>query len=118
MLEYDKYELVFSKTMEEDIDSCYSYIRDNLESPMAAEKLMEELYVKLNYIKKKPYSRPIVNDEFLSSLGIRSIGVKNYLVFYYVEDNDSGRTINFVSFMYNKRDWINILKEIEIKGMS
>jgi len=112
------YELVFSKTMEEDIDSCYNYILYNLEAPVAAEKLMEELYVRLNYIKEKPYSRPFVNDEFLSSLGIRSIKVKNYLVFYYVEDSDTIKTINLVGFMYNKRDWINILKEIEIKSIS
>ena len=110
------YELVFSKIIEEDIDSCYSYIKDNLEAPMAAEKLMEELYVKLNYIKEKPYSRPFVHDEFLSSLGIRSIKVNNYLVFYYVEDNEIKKTINLVSFMYNKRDWVNILKEIEINN--
>ena len=111
------YELVFSKTIEEDIDLCYSYIRDNLEAPMAAEKLMKELYEKLNYVKEKPYSRPFVHDEFLSSLGIRSIKVKNYLVFYYVEDSESRKTVNLVSFMYNKRDWINILKEIEIKNI-
>jgi len=111
------YELVFSKTIEEDIDLCYSYIRDSLEAPMAAEKLMKELYEKLNYIKEKPYSRPFVHDEFLSSLGIRSIKVKNYLVFYYVEDSESKKTVNLVSFMYNKRDWINILKEIEIKSI-
>ena len=106
------YELVFSKIIDEDIDSCYNYIKDNLEAPMAAENLMKELYEKLNHIKEKPYSRPLVHDEYLSSLGIRSIKVKNYLIFYYIEDE---KYINLVTFMYNKRDWINILKEINVK---
>jgi len=112
------YTLVFSKVFEDDIDLCYNYIKDNLEAPMAAENLMTELYEKLNHIKEKPYSRPLVHDEFLSSLGVRSIKVKNYLIFYFIEedvkDNDKNY-VNLISFMYNKRDWINILKEIDIK---
>ena len=103
------YTLIFSKTIDDDIDSSYNYIKDTLEALIAAENLMKELDKKLNYIKEKPYSRPLVQDEFLASLGIRSIWVKNYLVFYNVENS---KYINAISFLYNKRDWINILKEI------
>ena len=60
------YKLLFSKTIDDEIDSSYNYIKDVLEAPMAAENLMKELYNKLNYIKGKPYSRPLVHDEFLS----------------------------------------------------
>jgi hypothetical protein len=104
------YNLLFSKIIDEDIDSCYFYIKDNLEAPMAAENLMRELYEKLDYIKEKPYSRPLVYDELLASFGIRSIKVKNYLLFYSIEEDV--KNINAITFMYSKRDWINILKEI------
>jgi len=109
------YQLVFSKIFEEDIDSCYNYVKDNLGAPMAAENLMDELYEKLSYIKEKPYSRPLVHDEFLSSLGVRSIRVKNYLLFYFIEENEKDynkKYVNIISFMYNKRDWMNLLKEM------
>ncbi|MCL2186676.1 MAG: type II toxin-antitoxin system RelE/ParE family toxin [Treponema sp.] len=108
------FELVFSNIIDNDIESSYYYIKDNLEAPMAAENLMKELYEKLNYIKEKPYSRPLVQDEYLSSLGIRSIKVKNYLIFYYVENE---KYINLVTFMYGRRDWKNILKEIDFKDI-
>ena len=111
-------QLVFSKIIDDDIDTCYNYIKNVLEAPMAAENLMKELYEKLSYIKEKPYSRPLVHDEYLSSLGVRSIKIKNYIIFYYVEENEKGKNeiyINLITFMYNKRDWINILKEINIK---
>jgi len=111
------YELIFSKIIEENIDSCYNYIKENLEAPVATEKLMNELYEKINYIKEKPYSRSLVYDEYLSSLGIRSIKVKNYLLFYYIEEDENNKKINLISFMYNKRNWINILKEINIKDI-
>ena len=104
------YNLVFSKIMEEDIDLCYNYIKDKLEAPKAAENLMEELYKKINHIIEKPYSRPLVHDKLLASLGIRSIKIKNYLLFYNVEEEKN--TINVITFMYSKRDWSTIIKKI------
>ena len=106
------YNLAFSKIIDEDIDSCYNYINDKLEAPMAAENLMKELYEKLNHIKENPYSRPLVHDKLLASLGIRSIKVKNYLLFYSIEEEI--KNLNIITFMYNKRDWVNIVKDIPL----
>jgi toxin ParE1/3/4 len=106
------YNLSFSKIIDEDIDSCYNYIKDKLDAPMAAENLMKELYEKLNQIKENPYSRPLVHDKLLASLGIRSIKVKNYLLFYNVEEENNN--LNVITFMYSKRDWINIVKDIPL----
>jgi mRNA-degrading endonuclease RelE of RelBE toxin-antitoxin system len=104
------YNLSFSKIIDEDIDSCYNYIKDKLEAPTAAENLMKDLYKKLNHIKENPFSRPLVHDKLLASLGIRSIKVKNYLLFYNVEEEKNN--VNIITFMYNKRDWINIVKTL------
>ena len=111
------FELVFSKVFDEDIDSSYNYIKDLLESPMAASNLMKELSSKLNYLEEKPYSRPLVQDKFLASFGIRSIRVKNHIVFYIIEDENNKRTVNILRFMYCKRDWMNILKEKPINEL-
>jgi len=108
------YNLIFSKIIDEDIDLCYNYIKDTLEAPMAAENLMKELYRKLDYIKEKPNSRPLVCDKILASMGIRSIKVKNHIIFYNI-DTENKRNVNVISFMYNKRDWINILKEKSLR---
>jgi len=108
------YKLIFSEIIDEDINSSYNYIKNILEAPIAAENLINELLEKLTYIKVKPYSRPLVHDKYLASLGIRSIKVKNYVVFYNVEEDEkykNGKSINVIRFMYNKRDWSNILKE-------
>jgi len=51
-----------------------------------------------------------VHDKLLASLGIRSIKIKNYLLFYNIEEENN--TINVITFMYSKRDWANIIKEI------
>jgi addiction module RelE/StbE family toxin len=108
------FNLSFSKIIDEDIDSCYNYIKDKLEAPMAAENLMKEFYEKLSHIIENPYSRPLVHDKLLASLGIRSIKIKNYILFYSVEEENN--IINVITFMYNKRDWANIIKEIFLDG--
>ena len=106
------YNLIFSKIMDDDIDSCYIYIKDTLEAPIAAKNLMKELYEKLDILKERPYSRPLLHDKLLASFGIRFIKVKNYLLFYSIEEEV--KNINVITFMYGRRDWTNILKRISM----
>ena len=101
------YGLIFSRLFDDDIDSIYQYIKENLEAPMAAENLMKEVKQKLEYLKEKPMVRPIIKDELIAALNLRAIKVKNYVVYYSV--NEKRQTIRLVRFLYNKRDWINIL---------
>ena len=103
------YRLRFSKLYNEDVDLSYNYIRNKLESPMAADNLIREILEKLNKIKENPNIRPLVQDKYLASLGYRSIKVKNYLIFYII--NKDNKTVKVVRFLYNKRNWINILNE-------
>jgi hypothetical protein len=46
------YHVKYSKVIDDDIDSCYFYIKDKLEAPRAAENLMEEVYDKKNELKE------------------------------------------------------------------
>jgi plasmid stabilization system protein ParE len=102
------YGLIFSKLFDEDIDSTYQYIKSNLEAPMAAENLLKEVKQKLEYIKENPMGRPLLNDKVIASLKIRSIKAKNYVIYYIV--NEEKQKIRLVRFLYNKRDWISILR--------
>jgi len=106
------YRLRFSKLYESDVDSCYNYIRNRLEAPMAADNLIAEILEKLNRIKKNPNARPLVQDAYLASLGYRMINVKNYMIFYIIGDDDKHVTV--VRFLYGKRNWTAILKESPI----
>ena len=76
------YRLSFSELYDSDVDSCYSYIRNRLQAPVAADNLIIE-------IKENPNARPLVRDAYLASLGYRLINVKNYIIFYIIGDDDS-----------------------------
>ena len=106
------YALVFSKINSSDIDQSYTYIKKTLEAPKAADELINELIEKLNYLKETPYRRPFVQDKYLASLEIRSIKIKNYVLYYSVAEDK--KTVNIIRFLYKKRDWINILQEDQL----
>ena len=91
-----------------DVQSSFNYIKNRLEAPMAADNLIKVIMESLYRIKENPDIRPLVHDKYLASLGYRSINVKNYIIFYII-DNDN-RHIKIIRFLYNRRNWINILK--------
>ena len=99
---------VFSKIAELDIDQSYIYIKDTLEAPMAAENLFSELYEKINEVLENPYKKALIQDKYLASLGIRSINVKNYFLYYTI--NEKQDLVNFIRFLHQLRDRITILK--------
>jgi len=98
-----------------DVDSCYDYINDTLKNPKAAYNLITEIMNKLNIISENPKIRPLVRDEYLANLGYRLITVKNYLIFYIIDEDN--KYLKIVRFLYCKRDWMNILKEKTIEEM-
>ena len=109
------YRLRFSKLFKKDVDSSYNYIKNKLEAPMAADNLIKEIVESLNKIKENPNARPLVQDNYLASLGYRSKNIKNYVIFYII-GNDN-RHIKIIRFLYNKRNWMNLLKEKTIEEM-
>jgi plasmid stabilization system protein ParE len=50
-----------------------------------------------------------VQDNYLASFAYRSIRIKNYVLYYIVDEGKN--IVNIIRLLYNKRNWINILKE-------
>jgi toxin ParE1/3/4 len=109
------YTLLFPKIIHDDVDSCYNYIKEKLEAPKAAEDMIRELIKKMNYIKATPFTRPLVQDNYLASLEIRSIKIKQYVLYYQIDKEK--KIINAIRFLYKRRDWIKILKEKPVKKL-
>ena len=82
------YRAEFSPFIPEDIEETYKYIKETLFNEKAADKIKNALLEKIEYIKNNPYARPLVNDRYLAYLGLRSIRIKNYSLFYVIKEND------------------------------
>jgi toxin ParE1/3/4 len=101
------YTLIFASQFKPDVQSCLNYIRKKLEAPMAADKLKAEVKAAYKALKENPHRRPLVQDKYLASKGIHSIRVKNYLMFYNIDEER--KTVTLFSFMSDRRNWQEIL---------
>ncbi len=99
------YKLYFAKVFKEDISKSIKYIRETLNAPLAAEKMKALIKAKYKILKINPLLNAVVLDEYLANKGIRFAMVKNYMMFYVVKN----KKINFIRFLYGRRDWVNIL---------
>ena len=102
------YSLNITDIAEEDILNTAKYIADVLEAPMAAHSLLNEIERHEEILENNPNIYPVVPDEYLAEKGIRYTMVKNYLMFYIINEHD--KTVTVIRFLYGRRDWKNILK--------
>ena len=103
------YSIETSNLFKIDIQTIYNFIMEEYDSPLAADNLIIHLKDKLNQLKEKPFSRAIVKDTVLASKGYRIIQIKNYLLFYKVDEKS--KIVKLHRFLHGSRDWVNILKE-------
>jgi len=102
------YKLSFTKSFREDLKLSANYIKNVLQNPVASQRLKDEVKKAYKKIKENPFIYPFVSDEYLASIGYRFKIVKNYMLFFTVED----KTINIVRFIYGYRNWIDILEKV------
>lgn len=91
-----------------DLADAFDYIDLTLKNPSAADKLVAIAWKKFRSLDTFPQRFSLVNDPFLSSLGIRLIPVQNYLAFYKVDS--STQTVHILRFLYGHSDWQAILR--------
>jgi len=99
------YRLNLTEMFKEDLQSSVNYIRHTLNAPLAAQNLKYDTKETYKRIKERPFSYPAVPDDYLAASGFRFAMVKNYIIFYIVDE----KTINIIRFLYGRRDWKNIL---------
>jgi plasmid stabilization system protein ParE len=102
------YSVYISEIAENDILTAAQYISNVLNAPIAANRLLDEIEKKERFMEYNPYIYPVVPDKILAKREIRFVSVKNYLMFYIVNDNE--QMIYVIRFLYGHRDWKNILK--------
>lgn len=91
------------RAAEQDLTEVVMYVM--AESPASAQALAERMEKQLALLSGQPLMGKTSGDAKLAGMGYRFIVVKNYLVFYTVEEKDVlGHRI-----MHGTRDYLNIL---------
>ena len=102
------YFLNITDIAEEDILSAVQYIADILNAPMAASNLLDDIEKQEKVLENMPNMYPFVPDEYLAKSGLKFVMVKNYILFYTI--NEDEKAVNVIRFLYGRMDWKNILK--------
>jgi len=97
-----------SEIAEEDILSTVKYISRELKAPKAANNLLDEIEKHEKTFRNTPNIYPRVPDEYLAEKGLRFAVIKNYLMFFTVDEEE--KLVTVIRFLYGRRDWKNILK--------
>jgi len=106
------YSVNITDLAEEDILSTVKYISNALKNPIAANNLLDEIEKYEEILGETPNIYPFVNDEYLSQKGIKYVKIKNYLMFYTIDENN--KNVNVIRFLYGRMNWQIILRENKV----
>jgi plasmid stabilization system protein ParE len=102
------YQIHITGKAEQDLTQAADYIEFSLLNPEAADALLDKADTEISALSSMPQKHQLVDDPLLSTLGIRFILVNNYIAFYIIDEPK--KTVHIVRFLYQKRDWLHILK--------
>lgn len=91
----------------EDIHGITKYISEQLNNHQAASNLFENIIREIIHIQIFPYGNTIYSN-FESSIPYYKTNVKNYFIFYKIDEKD--KIITIARVIYQKRDINNIVK--------
>ncbi len=88
------------------------YIANELLAPDAAKNLLKLLAKEMASLSRMPLRMKLVEEEPWRSEGVRMKAVKNYLIYFWV--NEPEQTVQVFAVIYARRDQINTLAGMEL----
>ena len=102
------YDIEFLPLAKSDIENIIYYIKYNLNNSTAALNLNNNFIKAINNITYFPYGAFIYKQNKLLTYEYRSVRVKNFLIFYTI--NESKKLITIVRVLYQSMNINNILE--------
>ena len=104
-----KYIVKISETAEQDLENIISYLRYNLSGDIIADKYKLLFKQELKELENIAGSMPILDENLTGHKNIKKINVRNYIVFYIVDEENSEALILRIGHAF--MDWEKYLKD-------
>ena len=104
-----KYIVEISKTAEQDLENIISYLLFSLAGDIIADKYKILFKQKLQNLENIAGSMPVLSEDLTGHKNIRKINVRNYIVFYIVDDENSKALV--VRMGHAFMEWEKYLKD-------
>lgn len=108
----DEYEVKVTRQALEQMRAIVHYISYDLMVPDVADNLLDDLKSSILELSVLPKKHPLIEEEPWRSEGVRKVVVKNFLVYYWVDDEHN--KVQVTAVIYCKRDQIKQLKNMDI----
>ena len=102
-----RYRVDISEPAENDLRDIVRYISAQLSAPMTAMEMLEAMEQAMSSLGEMPHRAPAVADERLAAIGYRKLIVKNYVIFFSI--NEKAKAVDVERILYGQRNWRAIL---------
>lgn len=102
-----EYQVSLTPKAIEQIGQISSYIKYTLQEPQTANRWTDFLQKEIAELHFMPSRYPLTEEEPWHSNGIRKMPVKNFLVYYFVEEEK--QTVSVTAVVYGRRDQLAAL---------
>ena len=99
----EKYEIKFSKDSRNDYFDIIRYIKYNLVEPDIANNYAKMIKGEIKKLEYTPQSFAIIPTDIIKYNNVRKLIIKNYIVFYRVNENE--RIVNIERILYGASNW-------------
>lgn len=104
-----KYIVEISETAEQDLENIILYLRYNLAGDIIADKYKILFKQEFKNLENIAGSMPILNEELTGHKNIRKVNVRNYIVFYIVDEENY--KVFVLRIGHALMDWEKYLKD-------
>ena len=96
-----------------DLEELYDYIAYVLLVPDTALSYIHAIREEISNLSEMPRRIKLVDDEPWHSRGVRKIEIKNFYVYYRI--NEDAKQVHILNIIYNKRDQLQQLAKMKIE---
>lgn len=96
----------------EQLHELLGYIRFTLQAPDTAVEMLDTLQKEIASLEYFPNQIPLTEEEPWHSQGVHKFPVKNYLVYYVVDE--IRKKVQIIAVVYGRRDQKHILSNLNI----
>ena len=103
----EKYDVKLSIKAKDDLKRIILYIKNELNEPKIAGRYANMIRNEIKTLEYSPQKFAIIDDVTIRDLNIRKLIIKNYIVFYRI--NEDKNVVNVERILYGKSNWIDKL---------
>lgn len=108
----EKYTVKITQQAQEQIREIVSYIRFTLQAPETATKMLDTLREEIASLDQFPNRVPLTEEEPWHSHGIHKFPVKNYLIYFWVDEET--KKVQIIGAVYGRKDQRHQLSNLDM----